>query len=173
MLRTSLTAFALVWALPAAAQTVKIATGEQIEVTVSDGAAAVTSRGKAPPSPWEMWMGGEFDAGKHAEASGTNPKAGTNDGVGPNAPTPAPDRLRIRLTATAKGNALLVIENGYAEGMIYRARMTSGGRSAPTDVCIVLPGLVGIEHWPFPLDAIELSEIRLVPWKTGDAIPCA
>jgi len=173
MIRTMFSAAALIWALPVAAQTVTIATGEQVEVTVSDTGVAVAGRSKAQPSPWELWMGGEFDAGKHDDASGTNPKAGTDDGVGPNAPTPAPDMLRIRLTATEKGNALLVIENGYAEGMIYRARMTSGGRSAPTDVCIVLPGLVGIEHWPFPIDAMTLSDIRLVPWQSGDDVPCA
>jgi hypothetical protein len=39
-------------------------------------------------------------------------------------------------------------------------------------VCIVLPGKRGYEHWPYPIEKIELSEFTVEPWKEGDPVTC-
>jgi hypothetical protein len=67
----------------------------------------------------------------------------------------------------------LLIENGYSQAFRYRAIMIEPGESSQhTDVCIVLPALRALEHWPFALERIELSALRLAPWRDGDPIPC-
>jgi len=84
--------------------------------------------------------------------------------------------VRISLLAVkgrdGKPETLLVLENGYDQAMRYRATMTSGERSVVTDVCSVLPGLRGYEHWPYPIDRIDLSSIRLEPYRTGTPPIC-
>jgi hypothetical protein len=31
----------------------------------------------------------------------------------------------------------------------------------------------GFEHWPHPVDRIEISDVHFVPWQPGDPVPCA
>jgi hypothetical protein len=50
--------------------------------------------------------------------------------------------------------------------------MRRGEKSAPTDVCLVIPGKSSSEHWPFQLDRLDLSDMRLVAWKSGDEVSC-
>jgi hypothetical protein len=44
------------------------------------------------------------------------------------------------VAARTQHDALLVIENGYGDGLRYRAVMRRGDRTAPTDVCLVMLG---------------------------------
>jgi hypothetical protein len=81
-------------------------------------------------------------------------------------------RVRLRFTPTGTGDSLLVIENGLDRGMVYRATMHRGAQSRPTDVCLVPPGKVAVEHWPHPLDAITVDNVRLVAWQPEDGLPC-
>jgi hypothetical protein len=95
------------------------------------------------------------------------------DGSLPPPPAVQPNRLRLRFMSIAGQHSILILENGYDRGIIFRARMTRGSETRPTDVCLVVPMRYGFEHWPHPLDRIEISDIHLVPWRTGDPVPCA
>jgi hypothetical protein len=58
-------------------------------------------------------------------------------------------------------NTALFITNGYGSTFRYQAAMSADGRSAPTDVCDVAPHMLGLEHWPYPLERLELSDLSL------------
>ena len=96
-----------------------------------------------------------------------------NDGSMPAAPAVQPGRLRIRFLSIAGQHSILILENGYDRGILFRARMTRDGDTRPTDVCLLVPMQHGFEHWPHPIDRIEISDIRFVPWRRGDPVPCA
>lgn len=74
--------------------------------------------------------------------------------------------------SAGSGHAFLVIENGYDRGLVYRAQIRRGDRVVPTDVCLVMPMKRGIEYWPYPVDEISFSSIRLIPWQESDGMPC-
>jgi len=46
------------------------------------------------------------------------------------------------------------------------------GETSPTDVCLGMPAGIGVEHWPFAIDALELDGFALAPWKPEDGVPC-
>lgn len=178
MRRSALALAAALWtsaglAQPPAAD-VSLRTGETAVVRIApDGAVAVESRGPAQPM-------NAFEATSLREMAATQVPAGTGslppvEITGRQAPSLAPGRIRLTLRDVAgktPHDAMLSVENGYDRGFRYRAVMRRGTRSAATDVCLVLPGRHGFEHWPFPLDAIDLSALRLVPWKEGDPLTC-
>jgi hypothetical protein len=56
---------------------------------------------------------------------------------------------------------MLTIENGYNRSFRYRAVMHRRDRSAPTDVCEVMANKPGFEHWPYQIEWLELSDLRL------------
>jgi hypothetical protein len=58
-------------------------------------------------------------------------------------------------------HAFLTIENGYAQSFRFKAAMHAGAKFAPTDVCEVFAGVPGFEHWPYHIEWIELSDLRL------------
>ena len=91
----------------------------------------------------------------------------------PPPPPIEPNMIRVKFQSIAGRHSLLVIENGYDRAIVYHARMTRGGRTVPTDVCLITPNQHGFEHWPYPIERIELSEIRFVDWRAGDPQPCA
>jgi hypothetical protein len=97
---------------------------------------------------------------------------------GPTPPSVQSGQVRIMLRAVApssahpKGGMLLSLENGYDGALRYRAVLRNGDRSQPTDVCIVIPHKFGFEHWPYPFDRVELSDLRIIPWHAGDAVTC-
>jgi hypothetical protein len=95
------------------------------------------------------------------------------DAAMPPAPAVQPGRLRLRFMSIAGQHSVLILENGYDRAIVFRARMTRGGETRPTDVCLVAPMRFGFEHWPDPLDRIEISDVHLVPWREGDPVPCA
>ena len=69
-------------------------------------------------------------------------------------------------------HSMLVVENGQRRALRYRARMTVGGRTHSTDVCVVLPHLPSYEYWPDPVERLELSDFRFIPWTEGRAPTC-
>jgi hypothetical protein len=74
--------------------------------------------------------------------------------------------------AGGNGQTMLEIENGYDGALRYRAALRRGGRSTPTDVCIVMPHRLGFEYWPYPVEEVDISDVRVVPWHEGDGITC-
>ena len=93
------------------------------------------------------------------------------DGMAPPPPV-APNRISLRFHSIAGRHSLLVLENGYDHAIVYRARMRTGDREAATDVCLVMPRNRGYEHWPHPIDRLDLSDFSLVEWREGEPIPC-
>ena len=91
----------------------------------------------------------------------------------PPAPPVAPGEIRLRFHLIADRHAFLVIENGYDRAIVYRARMTLGDVSRPTDVCLVIPARRGYEHWPHRIDRLDLSGFAFADWREGDPVPCA
>jgi hypothetical protein len=67
----------------------------------------------------------------------------------------------VRFTFSGGAMPMLKVENGYAQGFDYRARMFAGTRSARTSVCTVMPRIMGFEGWQQPIDRLELSAPRL------------
>jgi len=80
--------------------------------------------------------------------------------------------LRVKFMSIAGRHSLLVIENGYDRAVAYRARMIVSGQTRPTDVCLVIPNQRGYEHWPHPIERIELYDFRFADWRPGEPQPC-
>ena len=88
-------------------------------------------------------------------------------------PTPiAPNQIRLSFHAIADRHTLLVIENGYDRAIVYRARMRREGREQATDVCLVMPGRRGYEHWPHMMERLDLSGFSVAEWQEGSPVPC-
>lgn len=155
------------------AQGITLSRGEEVIVGIEENGLSDAALGPASPTPFELAVGRHLSGQKPPEA----PLAeGTpiRDGEGlPAAPVPDPGQLRFRfLQVPGTDHAMLIVHNGYAKGLVYRARITARGKTSPTDVCLVMPGKVGIEHWPYAISAIEVSAFELIDWKPGDGAPC-
>lgn len=70
------------------------------------------------------------------------------------------------------GESVLVFQNASDRLLTYRARITAGGQTQTTDVCQVLPLKAGYEHWPYPIDKIELSGFELGSWDGATPPTC-
>ena len=85
-----------------------------------------------------------------------------------------PDQVRLTFRqvpgrSILERHSMLTIQNGYGRSFRFRARMHTGSKSAPTDVCEVFAGKYGIEHWPYKIERLELSALRLDPERPGYA----
>jgi hypothetical protein len=164
-------------AAPALAQDrlpVTLAPEEAITLRL-DASGATLGRENAGRAEWTP-----FDIAVARHLSGLTPPkepapamALPGDATLPPAPEVRPDRLRLRFMSIAGRHSILILENGYDRAIVFRARMTRDGATRPTDVCLVMPMRFGFEHWPHPLERIEISDIHLVPWQRGDPVPCA
>jgi hypothetical protein len=165
----------LLAAAPAAAQDIpamSLAPGEAVTVRFDDG-----GRVGAPERSRAAWS--RFDLVAARQLAGmTPPDAPMTEGMpiastGEAQPDPIPpNEVRVRALSIAGQHTLLVVENGQGRALAYRARMTVRGQAHPTDVCIVLPHLPSYEHWSFPIERLELSDFRFIPWTPGRAPTC-
>ena len=157
----------------AAAQTVTIRRGETVTLAIDDKGATVVERADTVPTNFEIVGSAEAQRGDYDQAIGPNTQPMGKTGSGALAPKLEPGKIVLRFIRTpGKDQSLLSLQNGYGQALVYRAVMHVGKELQPTDVCLVMPGKLGIEHWPFAIDALDLSELRLVAWQTGDPIPC-
>jgi len=173
-------AFALLFgaaiaAAPAAAQpsdSVRLIPGDAAVVHIDAGVmAADVQRGGARWTPLDLAAARHMAGQAPIDVPATTPQPLPN-GQMPPPPPIAPGEIRMRLHDVAGQHTLLVIENGYDQALIFHARMTRGARSQATDVCLVVPNNRSFEHWPEPLDALELSQLVQVSWRPGDPVPC-
>ncbi|MEA3031032.1 MAG: hypothetical protein QOG13_2357 [Sphingomonadales bacterium] len=160
---------------PAAAQDIpalSLAPGEAVAVQFDDG-----GRTGPPVRSQAAWT--RFDLLAARQLAGMIPPdapvpeatpVGDLDGTRP--PPIPPNEVRVRFMSIAGQHTLLVVENGQGRALSYRARMTVGGRTRSTDVCIVLPHLPSYEHWPHPIERLELTDFRFIPWVPGRAPAC-
>jgi hypothetical protein len=159
--------------------TVTLGRGDSIVVHVaSDGAiSAGAPTAAAPMSDFEAAALAQMNATTLVEDSKVQPPVPLDPGRSTR-PTVQPGQVRITLRALApssahpKGEMMLSLENGYDGALHYRAALRNGGRSMPTDVCIVLPHKFGFEHWPYPFERVGISDLRVIPWHEGDAVTC-
>lgn len=161
--------------LPAAvqAQTVKLMAGEDVVFALHDGAPAGETRTSAALTEYEDMAGRMLSGLKPPEHPVTEGVPITHDSRAPAAPEPEPGKLRFRFfRLPGSAHSLLVVQNGYSQALLYRARISSRGKTSPTDVCLVIPGKSGFEHWPYAIETIEVSGFELVDWKPEDGIPC-
>lgn len=89
----------------------------------------------------------------------------------PPAAIPAPNRVKFTLKRIeGHRDMLLFIENGYQVAIGYHAEFANDpvGKSEPTSTCPVLPGAIGVEHWPHSFDYLKISDPVIV--KEGDPI---
>ena len=158
------------------ADSVTLALGETVTLRIEPGAGAeVLDRGRAGPlSDYDRAALGVVLRADPAEASGPNAlRIMSGDSRMPDPPPIAPDAVRITFVPVIDGrHSMLILENGYDRGFVYRARIEVGGRSQPTDVCLVIPERRGHEHWPYLIDRIELSGFRLEPWDESEGPRC-
>jgi hypothetical protein len=175
--RATLGAALVAMPIAAQAQSVTIARGEAVTLSL-DEAGTTTREIERKPDPqasaFETAASAKFTAGAFDGATGANGQAMTDAQMGAAAPRAQPNTIALHFLRTlGKDQSLLVITNGYDRGMVYRATMRVKGQSRATDVCLVMPGKIGLEHWPFPIEALNLSDMKLVPWKPEDGIACA
>lgn len=149
---------------------IRLAPGESVTVRFDDG-----GRIGEPSRARAKWTG--YDVLAARELAGMTPPKeampegiamGELDGLSPD-PIPA-DEVRVRFMSIDDKHALLVVENGQARGLRYRARMTVDGETKPTDVCIVLPRRPSYEYWRYRIERVELSDFEFVPWP-ADRLP--
>jgi hypothetical protein len=155
-------------------QTVSLAAGQEATVQLQRRSVVTIRQGEAGPlSEFYRSAITQLTGGTYENAVGPNSAPITSRDISAE-PTPiAPDALRfIFVRVPGQGHSVLFVENGYGRAMAYRARIYANGRSAPTDVCVVLPRLRGVEHWPYRIDRIELSQLRLERWREGQPPRC-
>lgn len=140
-----------------------------------DESGATLTRLEASHAPWRP-----FDLAVARHLSGLPPPKEpapavplASGGAIPPAPPVLAHRLGLRFMSIAGQHSILIVENGFDRAVTFRARMTRGANTVATDVCLVVPMRYGFEHWPHPIDRIEISDIRFVPWHEGDPVPCA
>ena len=162
-------------ASPSSAQeipAVALSPGEAVTVRFDDGGrVGEPERGAASWSSFDIYAARQL-------AGMTPPEAPVREGILMEgvegvAPDPIPaSEVRIRFLSIMDRHALLVVENGRDRALAYRARMTVDGTTRHTDVCVVLPRLPSYEHWPHPIERIELTEFRFIAWAPARAPTC-
>jgi hypothetical protein len=174
--------FALLFAalLPAApaidrAQPISIRPGEAVTLEFRERNAVVVERKPAPPLVgYERSVAADLERREAAGGSGIQPAiAYSRKDIGAPPPVAKPGQvvLTFRIVPGARPgsgqNSLLVVLNGYGQSFHYRLRMHREGKVSPTDVCEVPPSVPMSEHWPYPIDQVDLVGEWLEPWESG------
>jgi hypothetical protein len=150
-------------------ETITLHPGESITLRIDNGAPFVEARSPAAPMKkfeiYALWRAETEDVPPGVKVA---PPGFIVQGEGP-PPPPAPSDQRVRITmrlvpgvnSGLRDNTALFISDGYGSALRYHAVMTANGNSAATDVCTVAPHLVGLEHWSYPIERLDLSDLRL------------
>jgi hypothetical protein len=162
-------------ATPAAAQqshSVRLAPGDAAVVHIDGGTVTANiQRGGARWTPLDIAAARHLAGQAPIDAPATAPSPLPGDQM-PLPPPIAPGEIRMRMHDVAGQQTMLIIENGYDRALVFHARMSRGGRSQATDVCLVVPNNRSFEHWPEPLDTLELTQLAQINWRVGDPVPC-
>ena len=156
-------------ATPAASQTVSMHAGETLVIKFDGGRAVVERIAAAEPmTKYEAYVLWRAEMEAIPPGVKTMPPAFVHEGEGPpDRPSITSGRLQLTMRRVPgpehEGTALFLV-NGYSSASRYRAVMNAADRgSAPTDVCAVPAQFPGLEYWPFVIDQIDLSDLRLEP----------
>jgi hypothetical protein len=160
-------------AFPSIAQTVSLHAGETVRVRLDNGSAIIERTDAAEPmTKFEAYALWRAETQEVSPGVKIVPPGFIARGEGPPTP-PRPEDNRLQLTMRrvpgakpgSPDNTVLFIENGYGSMLSYRAVMIVNGRSASTDVCDAAPHLLGLEHWPYVIEQLDLSDFRLEPFS--------
>lgn len=155
----------------------RIAPGMALIMSVDVDAAKstlVTGVSTASLTDADRAIAAKFTGGSYRWAMGPKsvPIESGTDGIPPLADVRR-DRVKFSFVPLQPpGHTLLIVENGYAEAITYQARITVKGKQAPTDVCLVMPGKRGYEHWPYAIDQIEIGTVTRRKWTERDGVTC-
>lgn len=169
-MRIAIPIAALALIAAADAPVLDIADGHSVSLQITDSGFSASAPAPAEIAPFEaaatntLWQGGTYKVGSVGTGAG-------HDGV-PETPPIAPNQIKLKMVDYPTGQTLLAVENGYGKALVYHAVMHLGRDTQATTVCLVQPGKRTMEHWPFKIDRLELSGLRLVDWKKGDPTPC-
>jgi hypothetical protein len=160
--------------------TISLSPGETIVLTLSEGRLVVGDRQHAGPlSAYEAGVVQKLQGIELPKDAGVQPAVPIMKGELPGTPDPlTPNAVRItfrEVQGDKRGpagglHAVLTIHNGFAQSVRYRAAMLKGGEVSPTDVCEVIPEIRGVEHWPYRIERLDLSQLRLEPYGGGDPV---
>lgn len=152
----------LTFGAPAWAEEVSLRAGEGLlaRFDSNGGFVVVERRAARNASDLEGDLAAALTGNPAAMGENAMPVIGATDHL----PVVVANHIVIDMIALPTGHTLLVIGNGYAaQDTSYRANLESGDVTSPTDVCTVLAGRFSVEHWPYPLTRLDLSDIRLIP----------
>lgn len=170
-------AFLTIGAQAARAETVVLTPGQEITLQIRpDGRVkAGPARPSSSMSPLEQRAFAAAVGTPVPEGATTLPPEGLQRKAGePEQAIPA-QRLRItfrRLAGKSAHDSTLLIENGYDLQFRYKAAITVQGKRAFTDVCTVRPNIIGLEHWPYPIEQIEISQPTLEQPPEDGGVTC-
>lgn len=81
-------------------------------------------------------------------------------------------QLRFRMMPQRNGHTFMIIENGLPYPVHYSARFRVEGTEEPTDVCIIPPGVRGVEHWPSGIERLTIGNVRPAVLPPDGSVPC-
>ena len=153
-------------------QPIPIQPGQTITLQVDGSRTRVVAIGAAPPiSPYETEALRRMQAIELPADAGPQPAVPIRSANEPPAVPPGQVRLTFRRVPAARPGAedhsLLLVVNGYDLSFRYRATMHTDRATQPTDVCEATPRLSVTEHWPYAINQLDLSDIRLEPRVDG------
>jgi len=152
---------------------IPIQPGQAITLQVNGNDTRIIAIGAAPPmTPYEAESARRMGAIELPADAGPQPAVSFPKGTfATDPPKPVPGQVRLtfrRVSGQSEDHSILFITNGYDQSFRYRAMMHTKNGTKPTDVCEVMPRLTMNEHWPYAIDQLDLSDIRLEPRTEGD-----
>jgi len=148
--------------------------GEVVSLTVSEGGPAVTAATVLTSEDRDPRIEAEAAALQKQTVEEGKEQLNPVRKMDPN-PTfiAEKDSLRLAFLQTAHGDMMLRIASGYGGMLSYHAAIVRPGAKGPaaTSVCSITALRTGIETWPPPIVAIELSEFRVEP-ASGAQVTC-
>jgi hypothetical protein len=169
---------ALALALPTAVSAkdntpLSIEPGQMITLQIDGDDTRIVAIGAAPPmTPYEAESAQRMGALEIPAEAGPQPAVSFPKGTFANEPPkPVPGQIRLtfrRVSGQSDDHSILFIANGYDRSFRYRASMHLKRGHKATDVCEVLPHLTMNEHWPYAIDQLDLTDLRLEPPAGGD-----
>jgi len=165
-------AAAALGSFPAGAQTISLHPGESVTVRFGNGTPTMERSGTAEPmSKYEIYAVWRAETLEVPAGVKVVPPMFIMEGEGPpDAPRPTGNLLQLTMrrvpgpTPGSPDHTVLFLANGYDSMVRYQAVMNANSRSAPTDVCEAAPHLIGLEHWPYVIDQLQLSDLHLEEW---------
>ncbi|NUQ18340.1 MAG: hypothetical protein HOP95_07790 [Sphingomonas sp.] len=165
-------------ATPASPQIISLHPGETVTIRFVDDQPQIEQTEPAQPmSKYDLYVLWRAETQDIPAETKVMPPAFITKDEGPSDSTrPVPSLIQLTMrrvpgpTAESPQNTALFISNGYGSTFAYHAVMSRDGRPKPTDVCEVPPKFPGLEQWPYPIDQLDLSDLRLV--QTNGQIDC-